>query len=105
MNVEAELDQLAHSRTWRVAIGAALIVLAAIVAGVTWFLGNLQSFHVIANTANPTPEQLAAGLMESAKWAVGLGGAILIAGVVSLALGLASHQRLQRFRREWSELS
>ena len=105
LDVETELEALARARTWRVAIGAALILLATLVAGVTWFLGSVQSLHIIANTANPTPEQLADGLLVTAKWAVGLGGGILLAGVVTLGFGLACHLRLQRFRREWAELA
>jgi hypothetical protein len=105
MDVETELHRLATRRTWRLASGALLLILSALVPGIAWVLGTLSSVEVIANNANPTPEQLSAGFMAGAKWGLALGAVFFVSGLVVLGTGIASDLQLKRFRREWAELA
>lgn len=105
MDVEAELHRLATQRTWRLAIGALLLILSG--ASSAWMIvsSNLKVFEVIANTANPTPEMLRAGMLEGLKWGLGVGAVLFVLGLAVLGMGIASDRRLKRFRREWAELA
>lgn len=104
MNVETELEQLASQRTWRLFAGAIVLALALLAPVLAWVLGVLSSFHTIANTANPTPEEFSSSLFSSAIWGLGIGAVLFACGLVLLGMGLACDLRLKRLRRELDAL-
>lgn len=105
IDIEAELEALARTRTWRFALGGLLFVFALISPVAAWVLGVLKTFGTIANEANPTPEQFSGALFGGALWGLGLALTFLVAGTVAIVMGLACDRRLQRFRRELDELA